>query len=132
MQLSQCPRLFLLATIALAACSDSPNRPTEPRLEGTYAATTFIVVTPDSTFDLLGEGVSLALTLHADGTTTGSMGEPGALTDLTGQWDSLADTLHLHLATPSFLILVPFVISPDRLVGDLRLQFGTFHLTLGK
>lgn len=132
MQLSQRALLGLFAAVVLGACSDSPNRPTEPRLEGTYAATTFTIVTADSVFDELAEGVSVALTLHSDGTTTGSLAVPNALADLAGQWDTTSDTLRLHLATPSILALIPFEIAPNRLVGDLGLQFGTFHLTLTK
>jgi hypothetical protein len=132
MQLSHCSRFAAFAIAALAACSDSPNRPTEPTLEGTYTATTFTVVTPDSAFDELAEGVTLTLTLHSDGTTTGSLTAPAGLTDLAGQWDTDSDTLHLHLATPIVFTLIPFVIAPNRLVGDLALQFATFHLILAK
>ena len=132
MQLNLYSRLAITALTTLTACSNSPTRPTEPTLEGTYTATTYTVVTPDSVFDELADGVTLTLTLHADGTTTGSLSAPPDLTDLAGHWDTASDTLHLHLPNAIVFNLIPFAIAPNRLVGDLALQFATFHLILAK
>jgi hypothetical protein len=123
---------LLLATVALVACNDNPNHPAEPGLEGTYTATAFTVVTPDTVFDLLAEDVSLSITLAADGTTTGSQIVSGTVTDLTGQWDTTAATLRLHLGTPGLLTRTVFVIGPNRLQGDTQIDSFVFHLTLTK
>jgi hypothetical protein len=122
---------LLLATAATLGCSDATH-PTEPRLEGTYTATAFTAVTPETTFDLLAEGVSLTITLDPDGTTTGSLVASGLVTDLTGEWDTTAATLRLHLATPEILTRTVFVIGPNRLQGESILADFVFHLTLTK
>lgn len=122
--------LPLLAAITVGACSDSPNRPSEKLLEGTYHATAFTVATPDTVFDELTERTSLSLTLNSDNTTSGSFVVADLNTDLAGQWDTLADTLRLHLGTPTFLTRISFAIAPNQLSGELRLQDGTLRLTL--
>jgi len=121
-----------LATAALVACSDAPTQPAQSPLEGTYRATAFTVVTPDTMFDLIAEGISLTITLHSDGTITGTQIAPGSVMELTGQWDTSAATLHLHPTMPSFLTLTPFVITPNRLQGDPLINNFAFHLTLTK
>lgn len=125
--------LFVLIVIAAAsACNDEANHPSEPRLQGTYTATAFTVVTPDTVFDELAEGVSLTITLHPDGTTTGLQIVAEVVTDLSGEWDTTAGALRLHLASPSFLNRVAFAIAPNQLQGELLLESGAFHLTLTK
>ena len=126
------PLGLLLTTMAVVACNDAPTRPSQSRLDGTYTATAFTATTPDTTFDLLAEGVSLTITINGDGTTTGSQISDSVVMDLAGQWDTAADTLHLHLATPGLLTLTPFVIRPNRLQGDPLINSFAFHLTLTK
>jgi hypothetical protein len=123
---------LLLATAALSACRTEPNQPSGPPLEGTYSATAFTVMTPDTMFDLLAEGVSLSITLSRDGTTTGTQNAFGTIMDLTGQWDTSAATLHLHLATPGVLTRTAFAIRPNRLQGDPLIGDFAYHLTLTK
>ncbi|HKV72950.1 MAG TPA: hypothetical protein VJN95_00405 [Gemmatimonadales bacterium] len=121
-----------LAAAALIACNDNSTQPSLARIEGTYAATAFTVVTPDTMFDLLAEGVTLTITLNRDGTMTGSQRVDTTVTDLSGQWDTSAATLHLHPTMPGLLTLTPFTISPDRLQGDPLINQFAFHLTLTK
>jgi hypothetical protein len=52
------PSILILATLALGACSDSTNPAAERRIEGTYRATTFAVVTRDTVFNQLTERTS--------------------------------------------------------------------------
>lgn len=132
MQRSRSLQLLILTTVALAGCSDSPNRPMERRLEGTYRATVFSVETPDTVFDQLTQHTSIGLTLNSDGTTSGAFLVADLATDLAGQWDTVADTLRLHLGTPTFLGRIPLAIAPNQLSGKLHLQDGTFHLTLAR
>ncbi len=121
-----------LATAALIACNDGPTQPSPSRLEGTWSATAFTVVTPDTMFDLLAEGVTLTITLNRDGTMTGSQRVDTTVTDLSGQWDTSAATLHLHPTLPGLLTLTPFAITPGRLQGDPLINQFAFHLTLTK
>lgn len=122
----------ILASVSIAACTGQPTRPTEPRIQGTYRAVAFAIVTPDTAFDQLSEKTSVKITLNSDQTTTGTFVVAELQTDLAGQWDTLADTLRLHTGTPTFLNRMSFVITRNQLSGELHLQDGTLKLRLAK
>jgi hypothetical protein len=127
--------LYISILAALAACGDAhgPSAPPPILLEGPYIATTFTAATDDTTFDLLTEGIGLALTLRAGGTTTGSFRVPDMPLNLEGTWDTSAARLHLHApAAPLFLNQMAFVIGPQDLRGEVTIQTFTFRLTLTK
>jgi len=124
---------FLLFMAALTACADQSTRPSAPALEGAYTATAFTVTTRDSTIDELADGVTLALTLRADGTTAGTLVVPSEDSlHLVGTWDTVGATLHLDQTATTFLDLMPFQIGPSRLDGVLAQGFGTIRVTLTK
>lgn len=125
--------LFLLVTTGtVGACNDAPNHPSEADLEGTYAATAFTVTTADTTFDQLAEGVSLTITLHADGSTTGTLFVPNVAVDLAGTWDTAAAVVRFQQTAPNFLNQMPFEIGADVLRGELAVPLGTIRVTLAK
>ena len=127
------PHLLLFAGATLSACTDTPSQPSGPRLEGTYRVTTLAFASPDTVFDLLPDVDSLTLTLHADGTTSGSQAILSVPpTDLAGRWDTTAATLHLHIAAPSFLSRISFTIAPAQLLGELPLPPNTLRIALTK
>ena len=82
----------LLVVLALAACSDS----TEPgdSIAGSYTATRAIVTDGGTPTNALAVGATIHLTLSENGTTSGTVHLPGALTDsgepedqsLAGTW----------------------------------------------
>lgn len=133
--LSRLSALFLVfpfGSFIAAACADSQAPSTEPRLEGTYTSTTFAFATPDTVFDLLEEGDSITITLHVDGTTSGSLVGPDVPISLAGQWDTADAALHLHFQNPIVFNRISFAITPNQLVGDLPLPPNRLTLTLTK
>jgi hypothetical protein len=128
-------RLRLVSALlgsAIAACTAGTTGPRQSRVDGTYSATQFVLITPDSVFDQLADGVRLTITLNRDGTTTGTLTVVDALLDLAGEWDTAGGFLQVHTTTPTFLTRAPLAISRDHLQGDFNLEGGTIHLTLSK
>ncbi len=122
---------LFLSPLVLAACTD-PQAATENRLEGTYRSTTFTFTTPDTVFDLLEDGDSIALTLHADRTTTGTLFGPEAPISLAGHWDTTAGVLRLQFPTPIVIGRIPFAVASDKLQGELPLPPNRLALILTK
>lgn len=121
---------MLLAAVGLATAlsgcgSDGPTGANRDAVVGVYHATTFSVTEQGSTRDLLQEGGAIALTLAADGTTSGeavvppesASGEP-TVQDLTGTWSLSGSTVSLSLTADTFLRDVSLTVGPDRLSGD--------------
>ena len=127
---------LLLASALLAAavpsCTDHPAGPSQPQIEGTYVATQFLLITSDTIFDELADGLNLTITLNRNRTTTGALTVLDAGLDLAGRWDTAGGLLHLQTTTPTFLTRGSMVVGPDNFQGDFTLEGGTVHLTLGR
>jgi len=111
----------LLAT-ASACSEDDPLGPED--VAGSYTATTFTAATTD----VLAAGGSIAVTLNANGTTTGLLFVPASVTggaalsvDLAGTFQLIGNRVRFDLNTASFVENVDFDIVGTTLRGN-----GTF------
>jgi hypothetical protein len=135
------PPLFvaLAAAAALAACEDSTPVPLGPgdelALSGTYAASPgesgefgairFQADTADISRDMISEGASLVLGLHANGATSGRLlipanveGVPDFDVDLGGTWRLEAGEIRLDHDADTFLRDLSFEVEDDGLIAD--------------
>ena len=113
---------------------------------GAYAATSFTLNQGGPEEDLLAQGSSITLTLLADGTTTGHMFVPAALTgesdfdeDLDGTWTQADDVVRLEHTADTFLRDIDLVVSginQGANVGNVSHHSGTvgaaFHVEHSK
>ncbi len=112
----------LLATTSGCDEDDDPLGPED--VAGSYTATTFTAATTD----VLAAGGSIAVTLHANGTTTGQLFVPASVTggaaltvDLAGTFALIGNRVRFDLNTASFVENVDFDIVGTTLRGN-----GTF------
>jgi hypothetical protein len=124
------PRLACVALAAVAACDGEAgsNGIAGPAGDaaGAYAATSFTLNQGGPEEDLLAQGSSITLTLLADGTTTGHMFVPAALTgegdfdeDLDGTWTQADDVVRLEHTADTFLRDIDLVVSGNELTGQV-------------
>ena len=133
------PMLFvaLIAAGGLAACEDSsPFGPDdELLLSGTYAASPaqagefgaigFEAETGGELRDMIAEGASIVLGLHANGETSGHLfipaddeGDADVDADLSGTWTLEGGRVHLDHDADTFLRDLAFEIEDGELVAD--------------
>jgi hypothetical protein len=123
-------RLTCVALAAVAACDGEAgaNGVAGPAGDaaGAYAATSFTLNQGGPEEDLLAQGSSITLTLLADGTTTGHMFVPAALTgesdfdeDLDGTWTQADDVVRLEHTADTFLRDIDLVVSGNELTGQV-------------
>lgn len=119
----------VIAAIVLmtaAGCQDTTEVDASA-IAGAYHATTFTSVTGTTSTDELAAGATLAITLNVDGTTTGQLFLPAAMTgagdrteSMAGTW-ALADrTVTFNQAADTFVRDMPFTVadSTNDLHGD--------------
>ncbi len=122
-----CPSLGAAALIlSLFACGGDSFSPTEETVAGSYSAATFTAT-------------SGAVTLAADGTTTGRLlvpgsGEVGEDLDenLTGTWTLDGSTVTFSQTADTFIRDAPFTAGRDRLTGEGTFDGQTIRLILIK
>lgn len=125
--------------VVLAACGGEagPGGVANPGsgAAGAYAATEFTLNQGGPDEDLLAQGSAVALTLLADGATTGHMFVPGVLTggsdfdeDLDGTWTQAGDVVRLEHSADTFLRDIDLIVSDNKLTG--RQSDPTFVLTI--
>lgn len=135
------PMLFVALAAAglVAACEDSGPTPFGPggelAVSGTYAASPadagdfgairFQADTAGISRDMIAEGASLVLGLHANGATSGRLlipanveGVPDFDVDLTGTWRLEDGFVHLDHDADTFLRDLPFEVDENALVAD--------------
>lgn len=132
--------LFVALTLlAAAACEDTDPVPIGPddelAISGTYAASPgnegefgailFRADTADISRDMIAEGASLVLGLHANGATSGRIvipanveGVPDFDVDLEGTWRLEDGQVVLDHEADTFLRDLSFEVDGDRLVAD--------------
>lgn len=121
-----------LVALAFAGCDDDPTAPPAPI--GAYEATTFTATQGGTTTDVLAAGGSLTITLTPQGSTTGRLFIPDAVTgegdfdsDLAGTWTQTGATVQFSHTADTFVRDMPFTVQGatlvgDRTFGDLRIR----------
>jgi hypothetical protein len=127
--------------LALAACgggSDSFS-PTTETVAGDYTAEVFTLTSSVGTTDLLALGATVAVTLKADGTTTGQLFVPGGAqgggdltADLAGTWTLTGTTVTFSQTSDMFIQNVDFTAGPGNLIGEGSFSGATVRLVLEK
>lgn len=126
------PSLLLLLGTTLA-CSDYTAPSEQPSPVGAYSATQFTTTANGVTTDQLAEGVTISLTLAAEGTTSGSLNVPAASSvplDLSGTWTRRSGVITFHHATQTFLDVLPFTLVGNQLHAEGLVGPGVIHVTL--
>jgi hypothetical protein len=119
----------------VAACSESTSSPSLVDPAGVYSAIEFTATFNGMTVDELAEGVTLTITLAADGTTSGSLFVPVAgpnPVDLTGTWSRHGSVVTFQHATQTFIDVLPFEFSGDRLTAEGVVGPGTIRVILSR
>jgi hypothetical protein len=126
-------------SLALLSCGGDNFSPTVENVAGTYAASTFTIKSTAGTVDLLDLGAIAAITLAADGTTTGQLFVPGGADngadldeDLTGTWNLDGSTVTFTQAADTFLPDVEFAAGRNTLTGEENFSGQTVRLVLTK
>jgi hypothetical protein len=125
--------------LALASCGGENFSPTVDNVAGSYTASTFTITTTAGTVNLLAVGAIAAITLADDGTTTGQLFVPGGAdnggdldADLAGTWTLDGSTVTFDQAANTFLPVVDFAASRNRLTAEDTFGGQTIRLVLAK
>jgi hypothetical protein len=127
--------LVLLAVGPVLACSDSSTPTSPPDPVGGYSATEFTTTANGVTVDQLAEGVTLTLTLAADGSTGGALFVPAAgqsPLDLTGTWTRKGTTVTFHHPLQTFLDVLPFDLVDKQLTAEGQVGPNFIRVTLSR
>ena len=118
------PLAAALATALLAGCDD-PVGPSVDDVAGVYHAVDFRFREDGVTSgNLVDEGVTVDLTLHADGTSSGSMFVPGEdVIDLEGTWDIDGSDVDIDVDANPYVQEISFDWRSD---GTLRAEESYF------
>ena len=111
----------VLCSVA-AGCGPDPAAP-GPVITGDYAAVEWVIASNDRSIDLLDQGGHLAITLHQDGTTSGSFLIPAGVApeperhaaDMAGAWRLEADTVHFTMEADTYVRFAPWSVHPNEL-----------------
>jgi hypothetical protein len=121
--------IALFVNVALA-CSNSTG-PSVQAVAGTDAAMQLNTTEAGTTTNQLASGASIALTLNANGTTSGRW--PGQLdADLAGTWSLNGNTVRLSQPADTFLRDMDLRVRGNTLVGDQTFGSTRVQLTLTK
>ncbi len=135
------PRLIALGSVGLLAFCGGDDKPLGPTdVAGTYTATSFTSTQGGNTTDLLAAGSSVTATLAPDGTTTGRLFVPAAVTgglgtldeDLAGTWQLTGSTVTFDQSADTFLNDIVLVVESNQLRGEFVVLGGTLRIRLAK
>ena len=132
--------IVLTLALALGSCGgEDPFSPTVESVTGSYAATSLTLTSSVGTTDLLTLGSTVALTLAADGTTSGRLFVPGGDddggdldVDLAGTWTLSGSTVTFNQTGDSFIRDLDFAAGPDQLNGQGEFSGAFVRLVLRK
>lgn len=135
-------RATIALTLALAVGScggEDTFSPTVESVTGSYTASSLTLVSSVGTTDLLALGSTVAITLAADGTTSGRLFVPGGNddgsdldVDLAGTWALSGSTVTFNQTGNSFIREVEFTAGPDQLNGEGEFSGAIIRLVLRK
>jgi hypothetical protein len=130
---------WVMAAVMVAGCGSDSTSPTVASVAGSYHATTFTATNGSGAIDLLAAGASVTAVLDANGTTTGHLLVPAAVTgttpideDLTGTWTLANNQVTFNQSADTFLRGVVFNVSGNTLVGNGAFSGTTLHVVLSK
>lgn len=122
--------ISLLAVAAVVACSDSFS-PTTQNVAGDYGLQTLTTTDTSGTTDWVATGATLALSLAANGATTGHFFIPGAgegggdvNADMAGTWSLSGGQITFSQTAETFVRDMDFSAGKDRLSGDQSFSFN--------
>jgi hypothetical protein len=135
-------RVIVALTLALALGScggEEAFSPTAETVAGSYTAKSLTLTSSVGTTDLLAWGSTVAITLAADGTTSGRLFVPGGEddgsdldVDLAGTWTLSGSTVTFHQPGDSFVRDVGFTAGPNQLNGEAEYEGAIIRLVLAK
>jgi len=134
-RLAPAPSFAVFFLAAVAACSDYTSPTSTPDVVGTYSATTLTRTANGVTEDQLALGVTLTITLVADGTTTGNLLVPAASStpvDLTGTWSRAGTVVTFQHPTRTFIDVLPFDLHGPTLTAEGNVGPGSIRVTLSR
>jgi hypothetical protein len=136
MRTQLCIARALIATVSVTAalaCGSNPTGPSLAAVAGTYTATQFTTTDGGTATNQLAAGASIALTLNANGTTSGRLIVPGQLdADLTGTWTVNGNRVTLSQSADTFLRNMPLRVLGNTLIGDQTFSGTRVQVTLTK
>ncbi len=126
--------------LTLGACGGhNPFSPMVATVAGSYAASSFTLSSSAGTTDLLALGSTVAITLAADGTTSGRLFIPGGAedgsdvdVDLVGTWALSGATVTFNQTGDTFIRDSEFTAARNRLTGEGTFSGTVIRLVLGK
>jgi hypothetical protein len=130
----------LTLALALGSCGGEDTfSPTVESVAGSYTASSLTLVSSVGTTDLLALGSTVAISLDANGTTSGRLFVPGGDddgsdldVDLAGTWTLSGSTVTFNQTGDSFIRGVEFTAGPDQLNGEGEFSGAIIRLVLGK
>lgn len=130
----------LMLALALVSCGgEDAFSPTVESVTGSYAASALTLTSSVGTTDLLALGSTVAITLDANGTTSGRLFVPGGDddggdldVDLAGTWTLSGSTVTVSQTADSFIRDVGFTAGPDQLNGEGEFSGAVIRLVLRK
>lgn len=132
--------IALTLALALGSCGGEDTfSPTVETVAGSYTASSLTLASSVGTTDLLALGSTVAITLAADGTTSGRLFVPGGDddgsdldVDLAGTWALSGSTVTFNQTGDSFIRDVEFTAGPSQLNGEAEYSGAIIRLVLGK
>jgi hypothetical protein len=135
-------RAIVAVTLALALGScggEDTFSPTVESVAGSYTASSLTLVSSVGTTDLLALGSTVAISLDANGITSGRLFVPGGDddgsdldVDLAGTWTLSGSTVTFNQPGDSFIREVEFTAGPDQLNGEGEFSGAIIRLVLAK
>lgn len=132
-------RASALALVLGACGGEGSFSPTVETVSGSYTARTLTLTSAVGTTDLLALGSTVAITLAADGTTSGRLFVPGGAedgsdldVDLAGTWTLVGTTVTFNQTADSFIRDVEFTAVPNQLNAEGTFSGAIIRLVLRK
>lgn len=131
------PLVLVIAAMGPACEPSTLSEPTMAEVAGTYVATRLLTTEGDTPTDQLEAGVTLTVTLTADGSTSGSFFVPAEdeesedfEANLEGTWMLIGRFVSFDHAADTFLRDTSFEYQDGELTADATFQVTRVEVTL--